>query len=112
MDALNFCTTAAEPLPESMNALLWVIVCVLAGVVGVGGPFVFRVIWRKLHDCEEDRKTLFADNENDRKEFYRENKKLNRDKLRLTREVAYVAGKCNVDLSEVQHPPETEDVGE
>lgn len=89
-----------------MNALLWVIVCTLAGVIGVGGPFIFRAIYKRLHDCEDDRKELRAENEQDRKEFYKENKRLERDKLRLTREVAFVAGQCGVDLSLVPHPPE------
>lgn len=97
----NLIFAATDP-PQDMQALMWVIITTLCGVVAFGG----RVIFASLKECKEDRKELFAENESDRKEFYREVKSLQDDKLKLTRQVAFVAGKCGVNLEEAESEQE------
>lgn len=99
MDFVTLATQLDTPPPENMHTLMWWIIGILCTVVTAGFTGGGRMIYKALTECKEDRKKLFQENENDRKEFYREVQSLTKDKLRLTREVAYVAGQCSIDLS-------------
>ena len=97
-------TGSDVPPPDDMHQLMWWIIGTLCTVVTIVVGFGVRMIFRSLAECKEDRKTLFAENEQDRKEFYREVKDLQNQKLRLTHQVAFVAGKCSIDLQEMPEP--------